>query len=276
MGTGATQMAATSRPIRAGASSPLGGPPGSRPTLISSVQRALRLLEAVATSPGGAPAKQLARKAGLPLATAYHLLRTLTFEGYLQRLEDGSYVLGDEVARLLDAGELQVVRQRVRPALTALRDEARAAAYFARYEDGEIVVKAIEDSPRYPRIDLWVGFRDAAHATALGRCVLAFLDHEAVQDYVSRHPLHALTSRTVTNTSTLFKLLDRVRSSGLAVEDGEYLPGNACLATPVLAEGLVGAVALSFPQRRLRDLEELSGTLRTIAGRIARAHLLTI
>ncbi|MEV8154761.1 helix-turn-helix domain-containing protein, partial [Streptomyces fradiae] len=57
------------------------------PTLIGSVQRALRLLEAVGAHADGAPAKQLARETGLPLATAYHLLRTLTHEGYLvQRL----------------------------------------------------------------------------------------------------------------------------------------------------------------------------------------------
>ena len=273
---GATPTPVIGRPARAEASPPAGVQPGSRPTLIGSVQRALRLLEVVAASPGGAPAKQLARRAGLPLGTAYHLLRTLTFEGYLQRLADGSYVLGDEVARLLDAGELQVVRRRIRPALSALRDEARAAAYFARYEDGEIVVKDIEDSPRYPRIDLWVGFRDAAHATALGRCVLAFLDRGQVQDYLDRHPLYGLTSRTVTNSSVLLRTLDQIRSSGLAVEDGEYLPGNACLAAPVLAKDVVGAVALSFPGRRLRDLEVLSRTLKAIADRVARAHALTI
>ena len=44
------------------------------PTLITSVQRALRLLEAVSAHENGAPAKKLARETGLPLATAYHLL----------------------------------------------------------------------------------------------------------------------------------------------------------------------------------------------------------
>ncbi|WP_159045551.1 helix-turn-helix domain-containing protein, partial [Streptomyces puniciscabiei] len=51
-------------------------------TLIGSVQRAMRLLETVATHVYGAPAKQLARETGLALPTAYHLLRTLVHEGY--------------------------------------------------------------------------------------------------------------------------------------------------------------------------------------------------
>lgn len=53
-------------------------------TLIGSVQRAMRLLEAVAGHECGAPAKQLARETGLALPTTYHLLRTLVHEGYLR------------------------------------------------------------------------------------------------------------------------------------------------------------------------------------------------
>ncbi len=70
--------------------------------LIRSVQRALRLLEAASAHERGLPAKVLAREVGLALGTTYHLLRTLTFEGYLKRLPDGSYVLGDRVPRLLN------------------------------------------------------------------------------------------------------------------------------------------------------------------------------
>ena len=53
---------------------------GARPTLIQSVQRALRLLEVVAEHDGRAHPKAIARAAGLPLATTYHLLRTCTHE----------------------------------------------------------------------------------------------------------------------------------------------------------------------------------------------------
>ena len=48
----------------------------------------------------GAPAKQLARETGLPLATAYHLLRTLVHDGYLRKLDDGGFILGDKLQTL--------------------------------------------------------------------------------------------------------------------------------------------------------------------------------
>ena len=75
-----------------------------QPTLIQSVQRALRLLEVVADHGGRARAKEVARAAGLPLATTYHLLRTCAHEGWLQHLDDGR-ALGALSATLLGAGD---------------------------------------------------------------------------------------------------------------------------------------------------------------------------
>ncbi|MFB9839768.1 helix-turn-helix domain-containing protein, partial [Actinoallomurus acaciae] len=63
------------------------------PTLIGSVRRALHLLDAVCASERPATAKRLAHALDLPLPTVYHLLRTLVYEGYLRKLDDG-YVLG--------------------------------------------------------------------------------------------------------------------------------------------------------------------------------------
>jgi IclR family transcriptional regulator, acetate operon repressor len=245
-------------------------------TLITSVQRALHLLRAAARTPGGASAKQLAQAVGLPIGTTYHLLRTLTVEGYLQRLANGCYVVGDEVASLLDQSRFQTLLQRCRPALAALREVTGAPAYLAFHENREIVVKDIQDSPAAPRIDIWVGFREAAHATAFGKCVLAFLDPEERHDYLARHPLHALTARTITTRQALLESLERIRAAGLSTEDEEYLPGIGCVAAPVLVTGLTGSVAISVPRRRLADLDELVPPLMRTAERIERWSTLTL
>lgn len=66
---------------------------------VQSVGRALRILEVV--SAGEAmTVKAIARRCGLNLSTAYHLVRTLAYEGYLTRLSDGTYVCGSGVASL--------------------------------------------------------------------------------------------------------------------------------------------------------------------------------
>src|SRR4029450_10833643 len=72
--------------------------PAEPTDLIRSVSRALRIIETVGASPRPVPVKVIARQCELRLATAYHLVRTLCYEGYLVRLKTGGYVVGPQVA----------------------------------------------------------------------------------------------------------------------------------------------------------------------------------
>ncbi|MFE3036051.1 IclR family transcriptional regulator [Streptomyces canus] len=252
-----------------------GGQEGG-PTLITSVQRALRLLEAVTTHENGAPAKQLARETGLPLATAYHLLRTLVHDGYVRKLDDGGYVLGDKVQTLHTNGRGQVLLSRVRPTLAALRDELATAAYLTFYEEGEIRVAEIVDGPQAPRVDLWVGFEDAGHATALGKSVLRELDDDSRKDYLSRHSLADLTPRTITSRAELLRRLDSSPVAPAVTDLEEYALGTVCVAVPVYSGDTLGSLGVSLRADRLARLEEILARLIPTASRVTRGLSLTI
>ncbi|MEV6760340.1 IclR family transcriptional regulator C-terminal domain-containing protein [Streptomyces sp. NPDC051105] len=246
------------------------------PTLIASVQRALRLLEAVSAHENGAPAKQLARETELPLATAYHLLRTLVHDGYIRKLADGGFILGDKVESLYSAGHTQTLLSRVRPALAALRDELSAAAYLTFYEDGEIRVAEIVDGPRTPRVDLWVGFEDAGHATALGKSVLRELDADARRDYLSRHHLPDLTPRTITSVPELLRRIESSPSAPAVTDLEEYALGTVCVAVPVYSGDILGSLGVSLPVEREGQLQGIPARLLPIASRVTRSLSLTI
>ena len=237
------------------------GTRGGGPTLIQSVQRALRLLEALAEHDGRAHAKELARASGLPLATTYHLLRTCAHEGWLQRLDDGSYVLGHRIDVVRHHGAAARGLALARPALEWLRDQLSGAVYLARYVDGEIVVTEIVDSPRAPRIDLWVGVHDAGHATALGKCILGQLPTGDREDYLGRHPLHDLTPRTVVDR----RHLRLPAAHEVAVDDGEYAIGVRCLAAGVASDGVTALGVVSAGSADARQ------TVLTAAARVSRA-----
>jgi IclR family acetate operon transcriptional repressor len=247
-----------------------------RPTLISSVQRALRLLEAVGGHVNGAPAKQLARETGLALGTTYHLLRTLLHEGYLQRLEDGSYVLGDRLDGLHEGSRTQAMVSRVRPALAALRDELSAATYLSFYDEGEIRVTEVVDGPRTPRVDLWVGFQDAGHATALGKCVLGNLGEAARQDYLTRHPLYDLTPNTITWPPDLLRRIELERRGGMTLDREEYAVGTVCAAVLVTDGRRIGSLGVSVPAGRLSHIQGSRRRLAQAAARVTRTLSLTV
>jgi DNA-binding IclR family transcriptional regulator len=242
-----------------------------RPTLIQSVQRALRIIEVVAEHDGRARAKEVSRATGLPLATTYHLLRTCTHEGWLQRLGDGSYVLGHRIDVVRSQGTAARGIAHARPALEWLRDALGGAVYLARWADGEIVVAEIVDSVRAPRIDLWVGMHDAAHATALGKSILGQLPALDREDYLARHPLHDLTPRTVVDR----RRLRLPPSGGIAVDDGEYAVGVCCLAATVTTGPDVGALGVVVPPREV-GRPPTRQTLLLAADRVSRALALGV
>ncbi|MFH8572663.1 IclR family transcriptional regulator [Streptomyces sp. NPDC017993] len=246
------------------------------PNLVASVQRAFRLMEAVGAHEGGAPAQQLAQEAGLPLTTTYHLLRTLTHDGYLRRLEDDGYVLGDRLDTLHSGGREQEQLSYVRPALTSLRDDLSAAAYLTFYEDGEIQVAEIVDSPLAPRVDTWVGFEDAGHATALGKCLLRELGDEARNDYLSRHPLADLTPRTITARSEFMRGLDTSPRPPVVTDMEEYSLGTYCVAVPVFRGQTPGSLGVSLRVDRLSHINQVRDRLIPAAKRVTRGLSLTI
>lgn len=216
------------------------------PTLIGSVQRALRLLEAVADHADGAPAKQLAREAGLPLSTAYHLLRTLAHEGYLRR-EQGVFVLGEAAVRLAGTGVRHHRRGMITDCLELWRDAIGVPVYFALYRDGEIELVAVAEGPSSPAVEEWADFRETGHAHALGQCLLSQLDEESRRDHLSRHPVGPLTPNSVPDRRILLERLAAAERQRPVVEREEYAVGSVCAALPLRVGSTVASMAISLP-----------------------------
>ncbi|WP_329280828.1 IclR family transcriptional regulator [Streptomyces sp. NBC_00691] len=237
------------------------------PTLIGSVQRALRLLEAVSSHAEGAPAKQLARETGLPLPTTYHLLRTLTHEGYLLR-EKGVFVLGDAAARLAGGGDVQNRRIKIEDSLAQWRDAIGVPIYFAVYREGEIELVAVADTPSAPAVEEWADFRETGHAHAIGQCLLSQLDLKSRQDHLERHPVEAITPYTLRNRQVLLERLGGLGRMEPLVERQEYALGTVCAAIPITAGSTAAAMAISLPLHQEERLLPAVERLRTEIGRL--------
>ncbi|MFC9122526.1 IclR family transcriptional regulator [Streptomyces sp. NPDC057067] len=229
------------------------------PTLIGSVQRALRLMEAVGTHRDGAPAKQLAREAGLPLPTAYHLLRTLTHEGYLRR-ENGVFLFGAAAERL-GGGPATPRPGVIVESLAHWADVIGAPVYCALYKDGEIEMVAVADTPAIPAVREWASFRETGHAHALGQCLLGQLDERAREDHLDRHPVRPLTRYSVRDRQALLNRLRAMKGTEPVVERQEYALGTVCAAIPITVGSAVAAMAVSLPlhqeERLLPAVEQL-------------------
>ncbi|MDT0157584.1 IclR family transcriptional regulator C-terminal domain-containing protein [Microbacterium sp. ARD32] len=242
--------------------------PEGNETLIASVQRALRLVDIVANSPRPLPAKVLAQQAGLTLGTTYNLVRTLVRERYLTAERDG-LVLGGSFPALSDANAAGVFVARVRESLHEVADGVGATAYLSRYDDGEVHLVDIVDAESSPRVELWVGLHSSAHATALGKQILAELSPDERADYLSRHALEELTPYTIRDRRLLLRQLERP-AAAVVRDEQEYAIGYNCLAVPVRAPGLTASLAISLPTGGPpQDTTAMAEQLRRTANRLS-------
>ncbi|MFD5434540.1 IclR family transcriptional regulator [Kitasatospora sp. NPDC127067] len=241
------------------------------PTLIGSVQRALRLLEAVGGFRHGATAKQLARAAGLPLGTAYHLLRTLAHEGYLRRSE-GRFFHGEALDGIARPGA-RPGDPDLRTRMQLLRDELGAAVYFALYRDGEVHVVEVVEDPSRPAVEPWADFRATAHAHAIGQCLLGQLPEEERRDHLARHPPAGLTPSTLTGESAVLRRLASLRPTMPVLERQEYVLGTVCAAVPITIGPVVATMALSLPVDQADRLGPAARQLRRGVGAMSPAFI---
>ncbi|MER6753469.1 helix-turn-helix domain-containing protein [Micromonospora echinofusca] len=237
--------------------------------LIRSVSRALRVLESVGRAPKGLTVKQIARRCELTVATTYHLVRTLAYEGYVIRREDGTYIVGLEVA------------DRYRELVTAFRgppsvgESLRRAAvdtgyshYLGRFVGGQVAVTAVAEGPRSPYLEELVpGFDEGAHATALGKALLATLTAEQRFRYLRDYGMRPFTSATLTTAEAFEVDLAAGDRRGMQLELGQFRQGVACAAVLVSPDK-------DMERRVVLACALPAGEMMTSA-RVVRAKLLT-
>lgn len=213
-------------------------PHGEPSDLIRSVSRALRVLEAVGQTPKGLTVKQIARRCELTTATTYHLIRTLAYEGYVARREDGTYVVGLEVADRFR--ELVAAFRAPASVMDTLRQatvETGYSHYLGTFVGGQITITSTVEGPRSPHTeDLLPGFDDGAHATALGKALLATLTHDQRLRYLKDRGMRAFTPATFSQPEALEADLIAGERRGLQIEVAQFRPGVACAAVIVQAD----------------------------------------
>jgi IclR family transcriptional regulator, acetate operon repressor len=220
---------------------------------LSSVHRALQVLEVVAAAGDGISAKAVARRLEYNLSTTYHLLESLVADGYLVRLEASrGFGLGPKLPALHDRLVAQLPVPRGLGAI--LRDvhaTAGAGALYAAFRDDDVVVVAHDDCADHP-VPVISTWRGALHATAIGKLLLAEADDAARRAVLDRDGLPSHAYRTMTDRAELDRELLGVRRRDLATDRGEFRARLACTAAPVRVPGadgptLVGAVAVAVP-----------------------------
>jgi DNA-binding IclR family transcriptional regulator len=181
----------------------------------------------------------------MPAAKVHRYLVSLTRTKLVaQDSTDGRYSIGPAAIALGLAGlhALDVVRI-ASDALVALRDASGETAVLATWSSTGPVIIRIEESSRPVFMNVRVGSTVPMLRSAVGRVFATFLDGEEVERLVAKEQ-RAL--RRSVGHSKLNGLRAQTRRLGIAMVDGDLVPGVTALATPVFDHRarMVASVAL--------------------------------
>lgn len=220
------------------------------PKQVSSVERAVQLLAMVDQfGAEGLGVSELARRTAIPKSTTFRLLHTLEASGAIERRGE-HYRTGPLFTSHLalpDEPLVAKVHVRLTPFLSVLYEQTRETCQLGVLRDDELLFLNKLHGVHRAHSPSRIGGRAPAHATSLGKVLLAF-DREAAER-VCASELTAFTDRTITDGDELSVELAKVARTRIGVDDNEYVEGVSSVASVVTdaAGRPVASLALTGP-----------------------------
>jgi DNA-binding IclR family transcriptional regulator len=201
------------------------------PATSQTLDRGLQVLEAVARSGDPLTVAEAAASVGLDRTVAHRLIATLAARGYLRRNSSGGYRLGPTCLALGSATtDLRTV---ARPFLETLCTATGETVHLVVRSGRQVVFIDGIESARALRVASRTGRLLPAHATSVGKALLAALPPDRLDALYGDAELTAVTARTITDKEALERQLEAIRERGYATNHGESEDGVGSLGMAV-------------------------------------------
>lgn len=233
---------------------------------IQAIERAVAILNTFSVDEPELGVTELAERVGLHKSTVHRFMVNLEASGLVERSpRTGRYRLG---LHIFELGGLVMQQMNLwdeaLPFLESLVRDTGETGHLAVLDGGEAIYIERVEARRALRVPSAIGRGYPAHATNLGKVLLADLPAERVAEIVADRGLASYTARTITDPTHLDAELERIRGCGYAVDNEEYDEGLRCIGAGVrdhsghvvAALGIGGPVTRITPERvgELADL----------------------
>jgi IclR family pca regulon transcriptional regulator len=200
---------------------------------VQSLERGIAVLLAFDAEHPEPTLAELAELTGFSRPAVRRFLITLERMGYV-RSDGGRWSL---TPRVLSIGqhytETSALIELAQPHLLALVEQTAESASLATLDGDEVVYVARVPVRRIMSINVAVGTRVPAHATSMGRVLLAWAPPAVVDEVLARRPPRAVTPHTLTDVDDIRKELTRVRAQGWSIVSEELEAGLLSASAPV-------------------------------------------
>ena len=225
---------------------------------VQSLERGITLLLAFDAAHPEPTLAELAQLTGFSRPAVRRFLLTLERMGYV-RNTGSRWSL---TPRVLSIGqhytESHALIEVAQPYLLKLAETTHESASLATLDGDEVVYVARVPVRRIMSINVSVGTRVPAHATSMGRVLLAWARPEQIDEVLGGRPLAQLTPNTVTDVASLREALRQVREEGWSIVSEELEAGLLSASAPVRdRSGAVVAALASSTSIGRSSVEEL-------------------
>jgi IclR family pca regulon transcriptional regulator len=208
--------------------------PEDRPAeFVEALAKGLAILECFDAAHPEMTLSEVARRVGLSPAAARRALITLTALGYVGSRDKRFHLK----PRALTLGSAFYAAARIdeilQPDLRELVARFGDASSVATLDGADVIYVAHVSVQRARRAAAMVGARYPAHATSMGRVLLAALPECELARLICEERLEPLTARTLTDPGMLKAELAAVRAQGYATTVDQLDYGITALAVPI-------------------------------------------
>ncbi len=197
---------------------------------------------------------EIAKTLRLPTSTAFDIVASLAEIGLLQQTLGDRYRLG---------WRLLAISRRLMSSTCFTAHTHRKVASLAKHLDAVVTIGAwdgydvvcIVNASANPAERLPVnGSHIPGHASALGKLLMAQLPWSKLEERIDRTGLPAVTENSIADLNVLRAQLVSSRHSGLAMEHGEAIVGQSCVAVGIYQREHypVAALSICVPSERMR------------------------
>src|ERR1700761_787638 len=244
-------------------------------------ERALRLLEIIASADPPPTLNDLTKGIELPKATTHRFVSLLEKLGFVQRTLDGRHY---NVGHRLTGLAIDVVRNSLsqaprRAVLASLVREIGETCNITMLDGSELIYLDRVESHWPLQIRLNVGSHVPLHCTASGKLFLALMSAPLRRSLLGTRPLQQRTAQTVTDAAALETELEKIRETEVGTDNEEFIEGMTAAAVPVFDHRgtICATVAVHGPTARLPLARaiELAPALKRAADQIAHTFVAT-
>lgn len=230
---------------------------------VSSILRALQILECFMDGETEWTLKALVDHLDLPTTTVFRQVSTLTDRQYLiQDPVRKSYQVGPRLMLLASAILSQSdLRRLARPELERLSTVLQETINLSILLEHDIFYLDKVETHRSIVCNTRIGSRAPAYATSSGKVMLANKSEEEIDQFCQwmGTGAKALTESSILDPDRFRAELGAARVQGYAKDDGEIEEGLICYGAPIydMNNRVAAAVSVSGPEYRMREEQEL-------------------